>query len=262
MQDKTSVLFLGISLPVIFFVLVSSNLFEHHYAEFWSNTLNLIFSSILLAVCVVNNLKIGSSGSHGRAWIFFTLAIALWYIAERIWTLNELTDTDAWWSSFADLFWFVGYVFYFMFGVMYLKPFASQISRKNILLASLVSLLVLIIVFYNTESKTDSYEYVLYASYPVADSLMLIPSILGMMLFFKGQVKFSLAMLSFGMLIFVISDYGFLYFDSIGAYYTGHLVDIPYVWAYAIFIGGVISNLNIWNKIDKNKPFNDQDALR
>ncbi len=121
---------------------------------------------------------------------------------------------------------------------------------------------VLIIVSYNTESKIDPLEYALYASYPVADSLMLIPSILGVMLFFKGQVKFSLALLSFGMLIFVISDYGFLYFDSIGAYYVGHLVDIPYIWAYVLFVGGIISNMNIWNRIDKNKPFNDQDALR
>ena len=230
-------------------------------AEFWSNTLNLVLTSILLAVCIVNNFKIGSNGKHGRAWIFFTLAIALWYIAERIWTLNELTDIDAW-PSYADLFWLVGYVFYFMFGVMYLKPFASQISRKNILTVSLVSLSVLIVVFYTTESQTDTFERILYAVYPIADSVMLIPVILGMMLFFKGHVKFSLVLLFFGMLSFVIADYGFLYFDSIGEYYTGHIVDIPYLWAYAILISGVISNLNLWNRMDKNKPYNDQDAMR
>lgn len=203
----------------------------------------------------------GSRGKQGKAWIFFTLAIALWFIAERIWTINELTNNDTW-PSYADLFWLGGYGFYFMFGVMYLKFFASQITRKNILAISLIVLPVLIIVFYTTESQTDTFERILSASYPIADSLMLIPSILGIMLFFNGRVKFSLALLFFGMLSFVIADYGFLYFDSINEYYTGHLIDIPYLWAYAIFTGGIIGNLNLWSRIDKNKPFNDQDALR
>lgn len=261
MKNKSSVFFLVFSLPVIFFVIVISNMTGYSHAEFWSNSLNLIITSILLVACIANNFKMGTRGKHGRAWIFFTLAIVMWYVAERIWTINELTNTDAI-SSYADLFWLVGYVFYFMFGVMYLKPFAVQISRKNILTVSLVALAILIIVFYTTESQADIFERILYASYPVADSVMLIPSILGIMLFFKGRVKFSWALLFFGMLSFVIADYGFLYFDSMGKYYTGHLVDIPYLWAYAIFIGGIIGNLTLWNRIDKNKPFNDQDALR
>lgn len=93
-------------------------------------------------------------------------------------------------------------MFYFVFGIMYLKPFAHQISQRNI------------------------------------------------MLFF------------FGILVFVISDYGFMYFDSINEYYTGHLVDIPYIWAYAIFISGIIGNWNLWNRTSKNKPFNDQNTMR
>lgn len=145
---------------------------------------------------------------------------------------------------------------------MYLKSFASQISRKNILTVSLVILAVLISIFYTIKSQIDTFEHILYASYPVADAVMLIPSILGIMLFFKGRVKFSWSLFFFGMLVFVISDYGFMYFDSIGEYYTGHLVDIPYIWAYTIFIGGIIGNPNLWNRIDKNKPFNDQDAMR
>jgi hypothetical protein len=261
LKNKTSIFFLGISLPVIFFIIIISNMIEYSYAEFWSNALNLVITSILLVACVVNNFKMGLHGKHGRAWIFFTLAIGTWYVAERMWTLNELADIDVW-PSYADLFWLVGYVFYFVFGVIYLRPFASQISRKNILVSSLVSLSVLIIVLYTTKLQVHTFESVLYAGYPIADSVMLIPTILGIMLFFKGRIKFSLVLLFFGMLLFVIADYGFLYFDFIGEYYTGHLVDIPYLWAYAILISGVISNLNLWNRIDKNKPFNDQDTMR
>ncbi len=233
----------------------------HSHAEFWSNTLNLVITSILLVVCIANNFKMGLRGKHGKAWMFFTLAIGMWYVAERIWTLNELTNTDTS-LSYADFFWFGGYVFYFIFGVMYLIPFASQISRKNILTVSLLVLVVLILVLYTTKSHQDIFESVLYTSYPVADSVMLIPSILGIILFFKGRIKFSLSLFFIGMLSFVISDYGFMYFDSNGEYYTGHLVDIPYLLAYSIFISGIIANLNLWNRINKNKPFNDQDAMK
>ena len=232
----------------------------HSYAELWSNTLNLAITSILLVVCIVNNFKTGTSGKHGRAWMCFTLAIAMWWIAERIWTLNELTNNDT--LSYADLFWFGGYVFYFIFGVNYLRPFASQISRKNIVTVSLVVLVVLMLVLYTTKPHIGTFEKILHTSYPVADSVMLIPSILGMMLFFKGAIKFSVSLFFIGMLSFVISDYDFMYFDSIGEYYTGHIVDIPYLLAYAIFISGIIANMNIWNRINKNMPFNDQDTMK
>lgn len=260
MENRSSIYFLVFSLPVIFFAIVISNMIAHSYAELWSNTLNLVITSILLVACIVNNFKMGSRGKHGRAWICFTLAIAMWWIAERIWTLNELTNTDT--LSYADLFWFGGYGFYFIFGVMYLMPFASKISRKNIMTVSLFVLVVLILVLYTTKSHLVTFEEILHISYPVADSVMLIPSILGIILFFKGRIKFSVSLFFIGMLSFVIADYGFMYFDSIDEYYTGHIVDIPYLLAYSIFISGVIANLNIWNRINKNMPFNDQDAMR
>ena len=260
MEDKSSILFLVFSLLTIFFAIVISNMIAHSYAELWSNTLNLAITSILLVACIVNNFKTGTSGKHGRAWMCFTLAIAMWWIAERIWVLNELTNNDT--LSYADLFWFGGYVFYFIFGVMYLMPFASQISRKNIVTISLVVLMVLMLMVYTTKSNSDIFKEIVHISYPVADSVMLIPSILGIMLFFKGRVKFSVSLFFIGMLSFVIADYGFMYFDHIGEYYTGHIVDIPYLMAYLIFICGVIANMNIWNRINKKMPFNDQNTMR
>lgn len=260
MENKSSVFFLVFSLPVIFFVITISNIVEYAYAEFWSNALNLIITSILLVACIANNFKMRTSGKHGKAWISFTVAIALWYIAERIWTLNESSTNIG--LSYADLFWLGGYVFYFVFGIMYLKPFAHQISQRNIITTTFIISMVLILIFYVTKLQIDTFENILYASYPVVDSIMLIPSILGMILFFKGRVKFSWMLFFFGMLIFVIADYGFMYFDSINEYYTGHLVDVPYIWAYAIFISGVIGNWNLWNRANKNRPFNDQDTMR
>lgn len=212
-------------------------------------------------MCLVNNFKIGINGKHGLAWLFFTLAIALWYVAERLWELPDLTNSD-FPVPYTDLFWFGGYALYFLFGVLYLKPFSSQISRKNILFTSLLVLGVLSLVFFTTMSLNDFFENFLNVLYPLADSVMLIPSILGMVLFFRGRVTFSWTLFFFGMLMFVIADYGFMYFNSTDEYYEGHLIDIPYLWAYSILIVGLIANLSLWHKTNKNNLFHEQDNMR
>ncbi|MFB5613435.1 MAG: hypothetical protein ACE5RL_09050, partial [Nitrosarchaeum sp.] len=186
---------------------------------------------------------------------------ATWYIAELLWVEQESADfVDS--ELYANIFWFVGYGLYFLFGIMYLKPFSHQISKKNILATSFIILPILFTVIYTIEPQFYTSENILNASYPIADSIMLIPSILGTMLFFKGRVKFAWSTIFFGMIVFVIADYGFMYFNYIEEYYAGHVTDLLYIWAYAILIIGVIANLNILKRTNKNTPFNDQSTMR
>ena len=238
---------------MIFVIIVISNIISYSYAEFSSNIINLVVTVSLLGFCIINNFRVGIHGIHGKAWMFFTLSITTWFIAERMWELDMLEH--------ADFFWFSGYALYFIFGIIYLKPFAHQISKQNIMLSSFVVLLVLISVILTREWQSSTFTDILVASYPIADAIMLIPSIIGVTLFVKGRVKFSWSLIFIGMTVFVIADYGFMYFDSIEQYYPGHIIDVPYIWAYVIFIAGVIANLNLLKKRDKNKPFNDQNTM-
>ncbi|MFB5604684.1 MAG: hypothetical protein ACE5R5_06175 [Nitrosarchaeum sp.] len=260
MENKLKFLLI-LLLSGVFCVWSISNIISYESAEFWSNTTTLAISSILLVACIVNNFKIGIKGMHGKAWVLFTLAIATWYIAELLWVEQESSDfVDS--ELYANIFWFVGYGLYFLFGIMYLKPFSHQISKKNILATSFMILPILFTVIYTIEPQFYTSENILNASYPIADSIMLIPSILGTMLFFKGRVKFAWSTIFFGMIVFVIADYGFMYFNYIEEYYAGHVTDLLYIWAYAILIIGVIANLNILKRTNKNTPFNDQSTMR
>lgn len=260
MKNRLS-LSLVFSLSAIAILFIVSNSNNNSYSEFFSTTLILGSVGILLGLCIANNIKNGIRGMHGKSWMFFTLSIMTWFIAEIAWELSKLNQNYNM-LTYADGLWLIGYVFYFAFGIMYLKPFSHQISKNSITISSLVVLIVLIPVLYLIKWQSPAFADIMYAVYPIADSIMLIPAILGLTLFFKGRVKFSLSLLFIGMVSFVIADYSYMYFDSIGEYYPGHIVDIPYIWAYVIFITGVIANINLLKKSDKNKPFNDQSSMR
>lgn len=260
MKNRSS-LSLVFSLSAITTLFIVSNSNNNSYSEFLSTTLILGSVGILLGLCIVNNMRNGIRGMHGKSWMFFTLSIMTWFIAETVWELSKLNQNNNI-LTYADAFWLIGYVFYFAFGIMYLKPFSHQISKNNIAVSSLVVLIVLIPVLYLVKWQSPTFTDIMYAVYPIADAVMLIPAILGLTLFFKGRVRFSWSLLFIGMISFVIADYIYMYFDSIGEYYSGHIVDVPYIWAYLIFIAGVIANINLLKKTDKNKPFNDQNSMR
>lgn len=238
----------------IFCIITISNIINYSYAEFFSTIINVGVTSLLLGLCIINNLRVGIHGVHGMAWMLFTLSVLTWFVAERIWEVNM--------STYADLFWFSGYVFYFIFGIMYLKPFVHQISKHIIITSSLVIVPIVITVLFTIEWQPISHMDMITVSYPLVDTIMLIPSIIGLTLFFKGKVRFSWTLLFIGMIMFVIADYSFMYFDSIEEYYPGHIVDVPYIWAYVIFIGGIVANINLFKKHDKNKRFNDQNLMK
>jgi len=227
---------------------------SNSHAGFFSTVINIGITSALLGLCIFNNFRVGIHGAHGISWILFTLSISTWFIAERMWELNM--------STYADLFWFSGYVLYFIFGVMYLKPFVHQISKQTIIISSLVILPIFTTVFFTIELESINHIDMINAIYPLVDASMLIPSIIGLTLFFKGKVRFSWSLLFIGMIMFVIADYSFMYFDSINEYYPGHIVDVPYIWAYVIFMGGVVANINLFKRRDKNKRFNDQNLMK
>lgn len=238
----------------IFCIITISNIVNYSYAELFSTIINIGITSSLLGLCIINNFRVGIHGAHGTSWILFTLSISTWFVAERMWEMNM--------STYADLFWFSGYVFYFIFGMMYLKPFVHQISKQTIIISSLVILPIFTAVFFTIEGQAINHSDTINAYYPLVDATMLIPSIIGLTLFFKGKVRFSWSLLFIGMIMFVIADYGFMYFDSIDEYHPGHIVDVPYIWAYVMFIGGVVSNLNLFKRRDKNKRFNDQNLMK
>lgn len=246
-------------------IITISDYFGQQYSVLTSSYSNLVITSILVAFSVIVLVKHGIKGNFGKAWICFATFVVLWFVAERIWMVDELVYGADPWPSTADAFWIAAYPIYLAFSAFYLHPFKKLISSKLLALVfgSIVILGVLLVHHVTLQqSSLDYYEMLLAISYPVLDAFLLAPIAIGLVLFVRGQVNFVWSCLMFGMLSFVIADYGFLILSLDDAYRTGHPIDIPYLWGYLFLLFGVVNYLLIFRKQNLVNRFEDQDKFR
>ncbi len=251
-------------LVLIFAVILLSNCFEKEYATISYNILNLLITVPLVAVCLILLAKEGIRGDFGKGWICFTAFNVLWFVAERIWMVYDLVYKTDPWPSEADYFWLAGYPIYFAFAIFYLKPFQNAISTKLIAVSIGISATIAGFLMYNTAQESDIFELevALGLAYPVADALSLAPIFVGLVLFFRGKVNFLWTCLLIGMLCFVVSDYGFSILSLDDEHYSGHPIDIPYLWAYLFFLFGAYNRFKLFTKQSQENRFNDQEKFR
>ena len=208
----------------------------------------------LVVLSIIISTRFRKTGDHGKAWLLFLGIAVSWFIAETTWTVYELVFHQDPFPSPADAFYLIGYPFLFLFSIYYLKPFKKIISNKMIISASLIAVSVLIPNLYMTvdnNSDESKFAIVLGAIYPVADAIVLVPALIGIVLFFRGEVNFLWTLLLIGILFEVIADTGFQYFTLDNSYYTGHPIDILFIWSYIMFSFGVHSHIQIFKKSDK-----------
>ena len=195
-------------------------------------------------------MRFRASGKHGKAWIIFALFAVTWFTAEQIWTVYEqIYEIDPW-PSTADFLWLSGYPLLFTFSIFYLLPLRKAISKKLLISSVLISVTLLVPTFiltYQTNSSENQFEVALAASYPVLDAIVLCPALIGVSLFFKGEVNFLWSLICIAMVLNVIADTGFLILSMDNSYYTGHPIDLLYLWAYILFAFGVYSHIRIFN---------------
>jgi len=208
---------------------------------------------------LIISLRFRKTGNHGKAWLLFLGTAISWFIAETTWTVYELVYHLNPFPSTADVFYIAGYPFLFSFSIYYLKPFKKLVTRKIIFSTSLIAVSVLIPSLYMTmynNSDESKFAIALGAIYPIADSIVLVPALIGIFLFFKGEVNFLWTLLLIGILFEVIADTGFQYFTLNDAYYTGHPIDILFIWSYIMFSFGVYNHIQLFKKSDKIKETN------
>ena len=261
----TNKTFFVLMLTLIAIVIMAANYFGHDYATWAYNLLNLAITTPLVIVSTLLMIRERTHGTFGKAWICFTLFIILWFIAERIWAVYELVYKVNPFPSEADIFWIAAYPFYFIFTVYYLKPFRNMISPKiGIATAGITITAAIFLMYYTTLQKStlSEVETILGLAYPMADTITLVPIIIGLVLFFRGQVNFLWFCMLIGMMCFVVADYGFLFLSLDETYYSGHPIDILYIWAYLFLLYGVYDYSKMFTKRNQENKFNDQDRFR
>ena len=255
--------FLLFSLVSTGFAILIAEHFGKETAIVFTNWIFVPIPGAMVILSIMMAKKHGVTGNHGKAWIVFALFSACWFIAEQVWLVEELFYHQKPFPSAADFFYIVGYPIYFIFTILYLKPFRKLITKKMIILSSLVSIAILVPSMYwtlETSSDEDQFSIILGAIYPIADSIVLVPALIGVQLFFGGKVNFLWSLMLVGILVEVTADTGFQYFSLDDSMYTGHPVDILFLWSYILFSFGIYDNIKVFKS--KMNSYKDKEDLR
>ena len=232
-------------------------------AVIFANWIFLPIPGVLVILSIIAAKRDGITGSHGKAWISFAVFSATWFIAEQIWMILELFYNQKPFPSIADFFYIAGYPAYFIFAILYLQPVKNAITKKMIIASLLVVAAVLVPNLYmafENNSGEDQVAIALGAFYPVADAIVLAPALIGVILFFGGKVNFLWSLMFVGIIIEVLADTGFQYYSLDNSYYTGHPVDILFLWTYIIFSFGVHDHIKIFRT--RQDSLSDKESLR
>ena len=244
-------------------IITIANFFGKEIAGVVSSLIFVPWTGALVVLSIILVIRGGVIGSHGKAWVFFAIFAAFWFIATQVWTVYAVVYHAKPFPSGADFFYLAGYPPHFLFLLFYLQPFKKVISKKMITLGSLIAVTVLIPNFYmtlDTNAGEDELATILGTTYPVADAIMLVPAIIGVVLFFRGEVNFLWSLLLFGILIQVAADTAFQYFSLDNSYYNGHPIDILYLWPYILFSFGIYDHIKIYK--NKKNSYQNKENLR
>ena len=173
-----------------------------------------------------------------KSLIFLTLSFTCWFIAEQIWNLYEHVLVIDPYPSIADFFYLAGPIFMFFALVNFLKLNKNKVTKKKIILACFLSSLILIpSIFFVFEANTDSElaEIIIGFSYPVVDSILLVPVIIAILLTVTDRENFFWIMILLGVICFIIADSVFLFLVLNNAYVDGHPIDILWISGYTIW---------------------------
>ena len=231
------------------FVLLA-NIVGSSLAENSTDVLSIILSGTVMFLSVFMVSKYGLKGNHGKAWILFMMFSAYWFCAESVNVAYEVVLGTEPWQYADDFFYITGYQLFFASLLFYLRPFAKQISKKLIFGVSIISMSLLIPSIMMVLQNTDSFNgnLLLLLSYPILDSLILIPALMGVFLFFRGGVNFMVSLLCLGIISQIIGDNAVLFLTLQNLYYPGHLAESLFLWSYTMFAFGLGNQLRLFDE--------------
>ncbi|MGI0072359.1 MAG: hypothetical protein ACREA3_00910 [Nitrosotalea sp.] len=240
-----------VSVVLVGFLIVFATFLGKETVKVVTDIVYIPVTGMMVALSVILALRFRQSGSHGKAWLFFLATSILWFIAETLWTVYELVYNVNPFPSLADVFFISGYPLIFCFLMYYLRPVRKAASKNIVIGSVLVSVTILIpsiYMAYTFDPKVSLLENILATSYPVADSIILVPAIIGVVLLFKGEVNFTWSLICLGIVLQSVGDTSFQFATYTNTYYTGHPSDVIFLWSYLLFSFGVYDHIQIFKK--------------
>jgi len=174
-----------------------------------------------------------------KVLIFFVICFSCWFVGKQLWTVYVILGIDPF-PSPADIFYVLGFPLMFIGLMIFLKPLKKLISKLTLVFSVIISIAVLIpslAVTFIQNLEYDAIEFFFALLYPVLDSMLLILAIIILFLFSGKEERNSFwIMMLLGTIIFVAADTLFLFIVMDDSYYSGHPVDVSWLYSYIIWI--------------------------
>jgi signal transduction histidine kinase len=211
--------------------------------ENFSNTVSLPAYTIIPGTLVVLSIWAITRSDTIRdlprkSIIFLALSFTSWFLAEQTWNLYEHVFMIDPYPSIADVFYISAPIFMLISLTIFLKSTGKKISKKSIVVASIISLIILVpslIFTLDIDAENDPIEIIIAVSYPVVDAILLVPAIITILFLISKRSSFFWLMIIMGILIMLSADTGYLFLVIADEYVDGHPVDILWVSSYTIW---------------------------
>jgi hypothetical protein len=164
-------------------------------------------------------------GSLDRTHLFLTLGVGLFFVAETIYTYYQLgLKITTPFPSLADLVFLAGYVFFGYYFYNILKLLRKTIQRDVIILVSIAGAVSITYVLYlsfgielTLAAEQDMLGTTLSITYPILDTILLVPAILILWSVRRGDLAHThWILISSFMILNGIGDIGFGYGAVLG----------------------------------------------
>ncbi len=231
-------------------VVLTANLLGRDAAILVGNLIYIPITGVLLVMAFLTFARFGFTGHHGIAWASFVGYAVCAFIAEMLWIIMELHFKIDPFPSAADIFYLVEYPFLLLFFIAYLQPIRGAVTKKILAVAILIpaSILAACKILVTPGAGGELFEIFLGSIYPIFDSILLVPALVGVALFFKGKINFMWSLFFFGTISVFIADSAFLFGQSEDSYYTGNPMEILFHWDYILLSFGLYGNLALFNR--------------
>jgi len=184
-----------------------------------------IAAGFALGLCLLIICRRKIYGSHDKTHLFLTLGVGLWFVAETIYTYYQLgLKITTPFPSLADPVFLAGYVFFGYYFYNILKLLRKTIPRDVIILVSIagaVSITFILNLSFGLglllAAEQDMLGTTLSITYPILDSILLVPAILILWSVRRGDLAHThWILISSFIILNGIGDIGFGYGADLG----------------------------------------------
>jgi hypothetical protein len=204
-----------------FIILVNSFIFLSSISTrviYTNLTINVTAAIALSAALIVLFRQIRVHSQYSKTFGFLAVGVSLWFTAEIIWTYYQLgLGVETPFPSLADLFWLAGYapLTYHLYRIYTTVTMKVTDRDTMIVISSMVAAVLaflLYLVFSISEQHQGVLELIINLAYPVLDAILLIPAIVILWSFRRGEPAYThWVMISLFIIFVTVADIGFDY---------------------------------------------------